>query len=77
MLLSMVGIKTGNQLLNNLHRCIFHAPMSFHATPFGSILNHASIDQSAVDTLTFGESISGAATIRNFDQESWFMERNL
>ena len=25
----------------------------------------------------FGESISGAATIRSFDQESWFMERNL
>ena len=51
MLLSLVGLKTGNQLFSNLHRCIFHAPMSFDATPFGWILNQASTDQSAVETL--------------------------
>eukprot|EP00253_Pinus_taeda_P007646 PITA_07646 len=136
MLLSLVGLKTANQLFSTLHRCIFRAPMSFFdATPSGRILNRASTDQSAVDTLIpsqlgelafafiqllgiiavmshiawqvfivfipqyyitsarelarlasvcrapivqhFGESISGAAIIRSFDQEFRFMERNL
>lgn len=145
MILSLVGLKTANQLFSNLHRCIFRAPMSFFdATPSGRILNRASSDQSAVDRTVptglgylvvtliqllgiiavmsfsawqvfivfiplgaicigyqkyyipsarelarlasvcrapivqhFGESISGAATIRSFDQESRFMERNL
>lgn len=144
-LLSVAGFKAANLLFSNMHKCIFHAPMSFFdATPSGRILNRASMDQSAVDLIVpfqlgslafafirlvgitgvmsqvawqvflvflpiaaisiwyqqyhivtarelarlvgicrapvlqhFSESISGAATIRSFDQEDRFISTNL
>lgn len=144
-LLSVAGFKAANLLFSNMHKCIFHAPMSFFdATPSGRILNRASTDQSAVDLTVpfqlgslafafirlvgitgvmsqvawqvfvvflpvaaisiwyqqyqivtarelarlvgvckapvlqhFSESISGAATIRGFDQEDRFISTNL
>lgn len=46
----MIGYTTANILFNNMHRCIFRAPMSFFdSTPSGRILNRASTDQSTVD----------------------------
>ncbi|XP_047152944.1 ABC transporter C family member 3-like [Vigna umbellata] len=49
-LVATTGYKTATSLFNNMHLCIFRAPMSFFdATPSGRILNRASTDQSAVD----------------------------
>ncbi|XP_057851270.2 putative ABC transporter C family member 15 [Cryptomeria japonica] len=49
---SLAGLKSANRLFNNMHRCMFHAPMSFFdATPTGRILNRASTDQTLVDQL--------------------------
>lgn len=65
-LLSVAGYKAANLLFSNMHKCIFHAPMSFFdATPSGRILNRASTDQSAVDlTVPFQLGASAFAFIR-------------
>ncbi|KAI9102358.1 hypothetical protein K1719_023560 [Acacia pycnantha] len=50
-LLSTAGFKTATLLFSNMHKCIFHAPMSFFdATPSGRIISRASTDQSVLDT---------------------------
>ncbi|KAL5547282.1 hypothetical protein UlMin_006969, partial [Ulmus minor] len=50
MLLVTAGYKTATLLFNQMHFCIFRAPMSFFdATPSGRILNRASTDQGAID----------------------------
>lgn len=37
---SLARLKNSNHLFNDMHRCMFHAPMSFFdATPTGRILN--------------------------------------
>ncbi|KAH9804136.1 ABC transporter C family member 3 [Citrus sinensis] len=49
-LLATAGYKTATLLFNEMHYCIFRAPMSFFdATPSGRIINRASTDQSAAD----------------------------
>ncbi|XP_010542532.1 PREDICTED: ABC transporter C family member 7-like [Tarenaya hassleriana] len=49
-LVAMIGFQTATELFNQMHLCIFRAPMSFFdSTPTGRILNRASTDQSVAD----------------------------
>ncbi|KAL2926243.1 ABC transporter C family member 3 [Bienertia sinuspersici] len=89
-LLMTVAYKTATSLFSKMHACIFRAPMSFFdATPSGRILNRQYYIPSARELCRlvgvtkapvlqhFSETISGATTIRSFDQESRFFDTSV
>ncbi|MCO5582776.1 hypothetical protein L7F22_036675, partial [Adiantum nelumboides] len=88
--MAAVILKTSQTFFERMVHCIFHAPMSFFdSTPTGRILNRQYYVASARELARlvgvkkspvlqhFGETISGAATIRALNKQQDFMNRNL
>uniref|UniRef100_A0A7N2LEH7 ABC-type xenobiotic transporter n=1 Tax=Quercus lobata TaxID=97700 RepID=A0A7N2LEH7_QUELO len=89
-ILVKAGIWTSQKLFTNMLHGIFRAPMAFFdSSPFGRILNQqyyirtarelarlAGIQQAPI-LHHFAESLSGATTIRAFDQEDRFINGNV
>ncbi|KAK1262158.1 ABC transporter C family member 9 [Acorus gramineus] len=89
-LVAIVGLRTSQKFFMNMLQSILHAPMSFFdSTPTGRILNRQYYIPTARELARlagiqrapilhhFAESLTGAATIRAFNQEDRFINTNL
>ncbi|THG01508.1 hypothetical protein TEA_022299 [Camellia sinensis var. sinensis] len=90
MLVAVTGIMTSQKLFTNMLHSVLRAPMEFFdSTPTGRILNRRYYIPTARELARlagiqlapilhhFAESLSGAATIRAFDQKDRFIDANL